>query len=326
RDWARDRSQYQSAAQGAVPTLYAATAEQAQPGHYYGPTGDDERSGPLGLASVPAAARDTAAAARLWTVTERLAGVSVPSAAPMTASRAIAAVIRAEPDEVGASLTGFAVFFCIFAGYFMLRPVREAMGIAAGVDRLQWLFTATFAATVLVVPLFAWLSSRVPRRAFAGWVYAAFCANLVAFALAFHAWDGNLWIARAFYVWVSVYNLFVVSVTWSVMADVFDAYQARRLFAFVAAGASVGGLVGPAAGALLVGTIGHPGLVLVAAVLLGVALAARRPLMRWRERGGAGRPGAPPAQNPRQPVAGNPFSGMARVLRSPYLLAISGFV
>src|SRR5690606_39469382 len=106
----------------------------------------------------------------------------------MTVSRAIAAVIRAEPDEVGASLTGFAVFFCIFAGYFMLRPVREAMGIAAGVDRLQWLFTATFAATVLVVPLFAWLSSRVPRRAFAGWVYAAFCANLVAFALAFHAW------------------------------------------------------------------------------------------------------------------------------------------
>ncbi len=78
RDWARDRSQYQSAAQGAVPTLYAATAEQAQPGHYYGPTGEDERSGPLGLASVPAAARDTAAAARLWTVTERLAGVSFP--------------------------------------------------------------------------------------------------------------------------------------------------------------------------------------------------------------------------------------------------------
>lgn len=244
----------------------------------------------------------------------------------MTVSRAIAAAIRAEPEEVGASLTGFAVFFCIFAGYFMLRPVREAMGIAAGVDRLQWLFTATFAATVLVVPLFAWLSSRVPRRAFAGWVYAAFCANLVAFALAFHAWDGNLWIARAFYVWVSVYNLFVVSVTWSVMADVFDARQARRLFAFIAAGASVGGLVGPAAGALLVGTIGHPGLVLVAAALLGVALVLRHPLMRWREHGGAGRPGAPPAQNPRRPVAGNPFSGMARVLRSPYLLAISGFV
>src|SRR5690606_25668129 len=236
----------------------------------------------------------------------------------MTVSRAIAAAIRAEPDEVGASLTGFALFFCIFAGYFMLRPVREAMGIAAGVDRLQWLFTATFAATVLVVPLFAWLSSRVPRRAFAGWVYAAFCANLVAFALAFHAWHGNLWIARAFYVWVSVYNLFVVSVTWSVMADVFDAYQARRLFAFIAAGASVGGLVGPAAGALLVGTIGHPGLVLVAAVLLGVALAASAPLM--------GRRGAPPARNPRRPGAGTPFSGMARVLRSPYLLAISGFV
>ncbi|MGJ4802694.1 NTP/NDP exchange transporter [Luteimonas sp. SDU82] len=245
---------------------------------------------------------------------------------PSAISRAIATAIHAEPEEVGASLTGFALFFCIFAGYFMLRPVREAMGIAAGVDQLQWLFTATFVATVLVVPLFAWLSSRVPRRAFAGWVYLVFCANLVAFALAFHAREGDLWIARAFYVWISVYSLFVVSVTWSVMADVFDAAQARRLFAFIAAGASVGGLAGPAAGALLVGAVGHAGLVLIAAALLGGALALRRPLMRWREQGGAGRPGAVPAESTRRPVPGNPLSGFTGVLRSPYLLAVSGFV
>ena len=244
----------------------------------------------------------------------------------MTIARAFAAAIHAEPGETRAALAGFALFFSIFAGYFMLRPVREAMGIAAGIDQLQWLFTATFVATVVVVPLFAWLSSRVPRRAFAGWVYAVFAANLAGFALAFHAMPGNLWIARGFYVWISVYNLFVVSVSWSVMADVFDARQARRLFAFIAAGASVGGLVGPAAGALLVGVIGHPGLLLLAAVLLGVALALKPGLMRWRERGGAGRPGAPPAETTRRPLAGNPFSGMARVLRSPYLLAISGFV
>ncbi len=244
----------------------------------------------------------------------------------MAIQRTVAAAIHAEPEEVGASLTGFALFFCIFAGYFMLRPVREAMGIAAGVDRLQWLFTATFVATVLVVPLFAWLSSHVPRRQFASWVYAVFCANLAAFALAFHAAGENLWVARAFYVWISVYNLFVVSVSWSVMADVFDAAQARRLFAFIAAGASVGGLAGPAAGALLVGVLGHAGLVLLAAALLGVALALKRPLMRWRERGGAGRLGAAPAESTRRPVSGNPLSGFTDVLRSPYLLAVSGFV
>ena len=240
--------------------------------------------------------------------------------------RLAAAAIGAEPGEVGASLTGFALFFCIFSGYFMLRPVREAMGIAAGVDQLQWLFTATFVATLVVVPLFAWLSSRVPRRRFAGWVYAVFCVNLAVFAAAFHAGGDSLWTARAFFVWISVYNLFVVSVTWSVMADVFDAHQARRLFAFVAAGASVGGLAGPAAGALMVGTLGHAGLVLVAGLLLGVALALKGALMRWREIGGAGRPGAAPAESTRRPVAGNPLAGMTGVLRSPYLLAIAAFV
>lgn len=245
---------------------------------------------------------------------------------PIVMPRIVASAIDAGPEESGAALTGFALFFCIFSGYFMLRPVREAMGIAAGVDQLQWLFTATFAATVLVVPLFAWLSAHVPRRQFASWVYGVFCVNLAAFALAFHAAGDSLWVARAFYVWISVYNLFVVSVTWSVMADVFDARQARRLFAFIAAGASVGGLAGPAAGALLVGALGHAGLVLLAGLLLGVALALKRALMRWRERGGAGRPGAVPAESTRRPVAGNPFSGLTRVLRSPYLLAVSGFV
>src|SRR5690606_9116497 len=248
------------------------------------------------------------------------------AAMPIVMPRIVASAIDAEPEEAGAALTGFALFFCIFSGYFMLRPVREAMGIAAGIDQLQWLFTATFAATVLVVPLFAWLSAHVPRSQFASWVYGVFCVNLAAFALAFHSAGESLWVARAFYVWISVYNLFVVSVTWSVMADVFDARQARRLFAFIAAGASVGGLAGPAAGALLVDTLGHAGLVLLGGLLLGVALALKRPLMRWRERGGAGRPGAVPAESTRRPVAGNPFSGLTRVLRSPYLLAVSGFV
>jgi AAA family ATP:ADP antiporter len=245
---------------------------------------------------------------------------------PIAIPRVVATAINAEPEELSASFTGFALFFCIFSGYFMLRPVREAMGIAAGIDQLQWLFTTTFLATLLVVPLFAWLSSRVPRRQFASWVYAVFCLHLGAFALAFHAGGESIWTARVFYVWISVYNLFVVSVTWSVMADVFDARQARRLFAFIAAGASVGGLAGPAAGALLVGTLGHAGLVLVAGLLLGVALVLKAALMRWRELGGAGRPGAVPAESTRRPVAGNPLDGMTRVFRSPYLLAIAAFV
>ncbi|VVM42327.1 hypothetical protein PS645_00311 [Pseudomonas fluorescens] len=234
--------------------------------------------------------------------------------------------INAERHELNPALAGFALFFCLFCGYFMLRPIRESMGIMAGIENLQWLFTATFVVMLVAVPLFGWLSSRVPRIHFVDWVYGFFFLNLLAFAALFQLSADNVWLARVFYVWISVYNLFVVSVAWSLMADVFDGHQAKRLFAFIAAGASVGGLVGPAMSALLVGIIGQSGLVLLAAVLLGVALSLKAPLMRWREIGGVGRPGAPLAESTSKPVRGNPFSGLTRVLKSPYLSAIAVFV
>ncbi|AYC31522.1 MFS transporter [Pseudomonas cavernae] len=243
----------------------------------------------------------------------------------MPLTERLTSTINARPDELGAALGGFALFFCLFAGYFMLRPIREAMGILGGVENLQWLFTATFAAMLLAVPLFAWLNSTVPRRRYVDWVYGFFILNLLLFAALFQAGD-SVWSGRAFYVWISVYNLFVVSVAWSLMADVFDAVQARRLFAFIAAGASCGGLAGPALGALLIERLGQSGLTLLAAALLAATLPAKYRLMAWREQGGAGRPGAPPSENPRQPVSGNPFSGIGLVLRSPYLLAVGAFV
>ncbi|MER0043779.1 MFS transporter [Pseudomonas sp. MGal98] len=244
---------------------------------------------------------------------------------PSTPQR-LARAINAQPAELTAALAGFALFFCLFCGYFMLRPIRESMGIQAGVENLQWLFTATFVVMLLAVPLFAWLNSRVPRIRFIDWVYGFFCLNLLGFAVAFSLMADSLWLARVFYVWISVYNLFVVSVAWSLMADVFDSPQAKRLFAFIAAGASVGGLAGPALSTLLVGSIGASGLVMLAAGLLAGALALKHYLMLWREWAGAGRPGASQAESPRRPVAGNPFSGMTRVFTSPYLLGICAFV
>ncbi|UTW09935.1 MFS transporter [Pseudomonas benzenivorans] len=243
----------------------------------------------------------------------------------MTAAQRLARAINAEPGELRAALNGFALFFCLFCGYFMLRPIREAMGIRGGVENLQWLFSATFVLMLVAVPLFAWLNSRVPRSRYIDWVYGLFILNLLAFAAAFAQGDG-VWLARLFYVWLSVYNLFVVSVAWSLMSDVFDAAQARRLFAFIAAGASCGGLLGPALSTLAVGAIGHSGLLLGAALLLAGALAAKHLLMAWRPLGGAGRPGAPPSEDPREPVPGNPFSGIGRVLASPYLLGVAAFV
>lgn len=238
----------------------------------------------------------------------------------------LSVILNAENHELRPALHGFLLFVCLFAGYFMLRPIRESMGISAGVENLQWLFTATFFVMLAAVPLFAWLSSHVPRLHFIDWVYGFFCANLLVFAVLFQMQSDSPWMARVFYVWISVYNLFVVSVAWSLMADVFDGDQAKRLFAFIAAGASVGGLAGPALSALLIGPLGESGLMLLAAVLLGIAMVLKRVLMHWREEGGAGRRGAVPTESTRRPLRGNPFSGLTAVMKSPYLLGIAGFV
>lgn len=234
--------------------------------------------------------------------------------------------LNARDGELRPALCGFLLFLCLFTGYFMLRPIRESMGIAAGVENLQWLFTATFLVMLAAVPLFAWLSARVPRLRLIDWVYGFFGFNLLMFVELFQFQPDSIWLARVFYVWISVYNLFVVSVAWSLMADVFDSEQAKRLFAFIAAGASVGGLLGPTLSALLIGPFGASGLMLLAALLLGATLVLKRALMGWREKGGAGRHGAAPTQSPRQPLQGNPFSGFTAVLRSSYLLGIAGFV
>lgn len=192
------------------------------------------------------------------------------------------------PGEHAAVVAAFGFFFCLFASYFMLRPVRETMGIAGGVQNLQWLFTATFVVMLAAIPLYGLCSSRLPRRRFVPWVYAFFIANLLAFALATRARPDDVWLARVFYVWLSVFNLFVVSVAWSLMADVFRPEQARRLFPVIAAGASVGGLTGPLLSGWLVEPIGLTGLMLLSAVLLAATLPGCAWLFRWRARAGAG--------------------------------------
>ena len=228
-----------------------------------------------------------------------------------------------EPDEVPAVTAGVMMFFLLFAGYFMLRPVRETMGIAGGVDNLQWLFTGTFVATLAAIPLFGWIAGRAPRRRILPWTYGFFALNLLGFATAIAAQPDNAWVARGFYIWLSVFNLLAISVAWSVLADLFPVGQAKRLFALMAAGASAGGLAGPLLGVLLVGALGLSGLmVLSTALLVGSAMAARA-LQVWRDR----RPlRADDATARRQPLGGNPFAGIGTVLRSPYLLGIAAFV
>ncbi len=246
-------------------------------------------------------------------------------------------LLNVEAGETPPVAAGFALFFLLFTGYFMLRPVRETMGIAGGVDNLQWLFTGTFIATLAVLPLFGWLASRVSRRRILPWTYGFFVLNLFGFAAALSMRPDDVWAARAFYIWLSVFNLLAVSLAWSVLADIFTNEQAKRLFALMAGGASLGGLAGPLLGALLVKPLGHAGLLSLSALLLTGGIGAASWLHRWRDR--CPRLESRQEENnedkedkegresdSRHPLGGNPFAGATAVFRSSYLMGISVFV
>ncbi len=235
----------------------------------------------------------------------------------------ISKLLRVNRDEAGGVVPALLLFFLLFTSYFMLRPVRDTMGIVGGVENLQWLFTATFIATLACMPLFGWLASRVTRRLILPWTYAFFASHLALFAIGFQLVPDNIWLARTFYVWLSVFNLFSISVAWSQLADLFPLRDAKRLFGLIAAGASAGGICGPLLGAALVGSIGHSGLVIISTALLMTTLAAGRHLQRWRDL----HPLLEIAAESRHSLlGGSPFAGATTVIRSPYLLGIAAFV
>jgi ATP:ADP antiporter, AAA family len=210
----------------------------------------------------------------------------------------------------------FAYFFCLLASYYVLRPLRDEMGIAGGVANLPWLFTATFVVMLLAVPVFGALVARLARRAFIPIVYHFFAANIVVFWLALGSELDRAMVARVFFVWISVFNLFAVSVFWSFMADVFTSEQGKRLFGFIAAGGSAGALLGPLVTVAIVGVIGPANLLIVAAVLLEAAVFCAQRL-EFTERAAA---------SGRERVGGSWLAGLAMVVRSPYLAGIAAWV
>jgi len=230
-------------------------------------------------------------------------------------------LVNVEAGEVRAMLWAFSYFFALLCSYYILRPMRDEMGIAGGVENLQWLFTGTFLAMLAMVPLFGWLTSRYKRAIFLPSVYVFFITNLLLFYVFFSSDIGTVWVARAFFIWVSVFNLFVVSVFWSFMADIFSNRQARRLFGFIAAGGTAGALVGPVLTTMLVKPLGMENLLLISAVLLGWAVLCIRHLIICC-----------PVQNDsasddeksaERPLGGSMLAGIRLVLQSPYLLGIA---
>jgi AAA family ATP:ADP antiporter len=239
----------------------------------------------------------------------------------MPGMAALTRVFRAERGEIGPSLWSFGCFFCVLCGYYVLRPLRDEMGVQGGVENLPWLFSATFAAMCAVVPFFGFAASRLPRRKLVPWTYLFFVANLLVFYALFSASTASSAVARAFFVWVSVFNLFVVSLFWSLMADLFRPAQAARLFGFISAGGSCGALAGPTLTALLAAPLGTANLLLVSCAFLGLALACIGALLRLEE-ARVQEDQAPPTDS----IGGTTWSGVALIVRSPYLLGVVAYI
>jgi AAA family ATP:ADP antiporter len=230
-------------------------------------------------------------------------------------------VVQVKREEAAVMLWSFAYFFCLLAAYYMIRPVRDEMAVQYGSERLQHLFTATFVVMVALIPLFGWLASRLPVNRLLPTVYLFFAGCLVAFYLALSGGVPRVDVAPFFFVFVSVFNLFVVSVFWSFMADLFSNEASRRLFGFISAGGSLGAIAGPSVAALLVTRIGIDGLLLASAGTLALTLVcigallnrsgSRRFLRTGGESGGE---------------KASLWVGVARIAHSPYLIAICLFV
>jgi len=235
--------------------------------------------------------------------------------------------IAVRRDEAPAAAWSFAYFFCVLASYYMLRPVREAFGAAAGVEGLPWLFTGTFLAMLAAVPVFGALAARFPRRTLLPIIYAFFIACILGLFVLLRSGAAAPWAPAAFFIWLSVFNLFVVSVFWSFMADVWHEEQARRLFGVIAAGGSAGALAGPALTAYLAGWLGPVNLLPIAAVVLAGALVCIVWLRRWASPLPLTLPSPPVGERVEEgPLGGSALGGITGLLRSSYLLAICAFV
>lgn len=213
--------------------------------------------------------------------------------------------------------------FSLLSAYYVIRPIRDEMGVLGGVQNLQWLFTATLLAMLALNPAFSALVKRMPRRRFITIAYLFFAANLVVFAaaLATSTTATEVWIGRVFFVWTSVFNLFVISVFWALMVDVFTPEQGKRLFGFLAAGATIGAIVGSSLTASLVHGIGTGYLLLASAALLVAATGCVRRLARLSD--AMQRSGSGPDE---VPIGGSAWAGITHVVRSPYLLAVCTYM
>src|SRR5580698_8484879 len=233
-------------------------------------------------------------------------------------------MIDVRPGEVPALAWSWLYIFSLLSSYYIMRPIRDQMGVAGGVNNLQWLFTGTLIGMLLLNLPFSWLVQTFPREKFIAISYRFFAANILLFALALYSAtpEQTIWVGRIFFIWTSVFNLFVASIFWQMIVDLFTSEQGKRLFGFIAAGATLGAISGSA---FTVSTIEHmaPGYLMVgAALMLEVSVFCVRRLSGLS----AALAERPQIEEVPQPIGGTLFGGIRDALSSSYLLNVSLFL
>jgi AAA family ATP:ADP antiporter len=251
---------------------------------------------------------------------------------PMGSEREPASLLRrivdVRPNELAATWASFAFFFFVLCSWFVLRPIRDLVAVTTGVTRLPWLFGGTLIATLIANPLFSSIVVRFRVRRFVPATYQFFAANLLVFFFVIRATGGmaagsSPWVGIIFYIWTSVFNLFITSVFWAFMADVFRSEQAKRLFGFIGVGGTLGAIVGSGVTAILASRIGPLNLLLVSIGLLEIAsLMVLRFPASPRDLQVEPSPDRPDAS----PIGGSMWAGITSVMRSSYLAGIAGFL
>ncbi len=241
--------------------------------------------------------------------------------------------LAARQGELAPLIASAAYFFLLLFGYFLLRPVREAMGVQRSMDDLRWLFATTCAVSLLVTIAFSGLVARATRRRFIPIAHRLVEACLIAFAAMLLLAPGHLGLTTGyvFYVWLSVINLFVVSVFWAFMADVWSLDQAKRLFAAIGVGGTLGALAGSSVPWWLADHLPAPALMLLAALCFELCI---RFVVHLDKRTTPLEPRAPASglESPRAnassppPIGGSMWEGLTAITRSPYLAAVGLYI
>ena len=248
-----------------------------------------------------------------------------------------------ESHELRAVLVSFVYLFCLMASYYTMRPLRDALASEVASEDLKYLWTGTFIASTLAAVIFGWVVSRYKIASALPWIYGFFIINIGIFyalmaayplgspdtmtAPVLNAWPivmadtkVSLVVACIYYVWLSVFNMFVVSVFWSFLADRYTKDQSKRLFGFVAAGGSAGAALGPLATAAIVTTVGVENMLLIAAIVLSITLVCIYDLTSQTEGGHAD------VGKAKDKLGGSSWSGFSTLFKDPYLMAIAVFV